>query len=116
MGLKLAAVTVDCAEPRSLARWWADALGGEIVADYEVYVAVAGAGGVLSFQKVPAPTPGKNRIHVDFGAADRTAEVARLIALGAVEVGTHTFGDLTWTVLADPDGNRFCVSEESSGG
>ncbi|GAB2852256.1 VOC family protein [Actinocorallia aurea] len=114
MGLKMAAVTVDCVAPRELARWWAEALGGEIVADYEMYVAVAGGGGVLSFQKVAEPTPGKNRVHVDFGAGDRLAEVNRLVSLGASEVGTHAFGGMTWTVLADPEGNRFCVSGEPS--
>ena len=65
----------------------------------------------LGFQKVPDPTPGKNNVHLDFRAADREAEVARLVDLGARETGRHNFGpDFDWVVLADPEGNAFCVA------
>src|SRR6202012_6133282 len=60
----------------------------------------------LGFQKVPDPTPGKNRVHLDFSTADVDAEVSRLTAAGATEVGRHSIGDdFRWVVLADPDGN-----------
>ncbi len=65
----------------------------------------------LGFQKVPDPTPGKNRVHLDFTASDVDAEVARLVAAGATETGRHSFGpDFRWVVLADPAGNAFCVA------
>ncbi|MDX6744948.1 VOC family protein [Actinocorallia sp. A-T 12471] len=112
MTLSMEAVTVDSTEPGSLARWWADALDGKIIADYGFYLAVAGAGAVLGFQRVGEPTPGKNRVHLDFKAADRLAEVARLRGLGASEVGEHEVPGMVWTVLADPEGNQFCVSQE----
>ena len=65
----------------------------------------------LGFQKVPDPTPGKNRVHLDFSAAGVDAEVSRLVAAGAAETGQHKFGDnLRWVVLADPAGNAFCVA------
>ncbi len=55
--------------------------------------------------------PGKNRVHFDSHVPDRLAEVARLVSLGATEVGVHNVPGLTWTVLADPDGNQFCVGQ-----
>ena len=65
----------------------------------------------LAFQKVDDPTPGKNRVHIDFTAADLEAEVGRLVGLGATETGRHEFGEeFRWVVLADPDGNAFCVA------
>lgn len=68
-------------------------------------------GPALGFQKVPDPTPGKNKVHLDFHGPDKEAEVARLVGLGARETGRHNFGaDFDWVVLADPEGNAFCVA------
>ena len=64
----------------------------------------------MAFQKVDDPTPGKNRVHIDFSTADMEAEVERLVGLGASETGRQTSGEFTWVVLADPDGNAFCVA------
>ena len=63
------------------------------------------------FLAVPEAKTAKNRVHIDFTAADRHAEVARLVALGAVEVDEHAMAGFTWTVLNDPEGNEFCVAE-----
>jgi hypothetical protein len=49
-------------------------------------------------------------VHLDFSTDDVEAEVARLVELGATETGRHSFGDFGWVVLADPDGNAFCVA------
>ncbi|GAA3231815.1 VOC family protein [Actinocorallia longicatena] len=103
-------VTMDSLEPRELARWWAEATGGEITADYEFFLLVSGGPIALGFQKVEDPTPGKNRWHVDFKADDRKKEVARLVGLGAEVVADHEVPGLVWTVLTDPEGNQFCVS------
>lgn len=65
----------------------------------------------LGFQKVPDPAPGKNRVHLDFTTKDLDAEVLRLVAAGASEVGRHQVGEsFRWVVLADPEGNAFCVA------
>jgi hypothetical protein len=58
-------------------------------------------------QQVPEPKTVKNRLHLDVAAADRTAEVQRLVSLGA-SVGRE-FG--TWTLMHDPEGNEFCVMD-----
>jgi hypothetical protein len=73
------------------------------------------AGGpVLGFQRVPEERAGKNRLHLDLGAAaGGHAEVERLVGLGATVLGERG-GDaegLVWTTLTDPEGNEFCVAE-----
>nr|BFD96212.1 hypothetical protein KitaXyl93_75720 [Kitasatospora sp. Xyl93] len=87
MNLTAVMITVDCAEPQELARWWATALGGQIAQDHGDFVIVKAEPVALGFQRVAEERRGKNRVHVDFAAApgtSLTAEVARLVALGAV--------------------------------
>ena len=112
MTLTMATVTFDCTDPEQLAGWWAAQFGGEVnVAVPGEFVLVSlGQGPKLGFQNVADPTPGKTKIHLDFSAADVEAEVARLVAAGAIETGRHAFGDFGWVVLADPDGNAFCIA------
>jgi len=114
MALRVETLTFDCDDPDGLAAWWAGAVGGDVNAVVPgEFVLVAHANGPqLGFQRVPDPTPGKNRLHVDFAAADLEAEVARLVGLGATETGRHSFGEeFRWVVLADPAGNAFCIAE-----
>lgn len=113
MTLSLEMITIDCADPPGLAGWWAAAIGGEVVAlSGGGFTLVAREGWpALGFQRVDHPTPGKNRMHVDLMTADLDAEVARLVGLGAVETARHSVeGGLRWAVMADPDGNVFCVA------
>jgi predicted enzyme related to lactoylglutathione lyase len=113
MVLKTENVTFDCDDPETLADWWARAVDGTInpVAPGFFVVVDRSDGPGLAFQKVDDPTPGKNRVHIDFSAADLEAEVKRLVDLGASETGRHSFGDaFNWVVLADPAGNAFCVA------
>ena len=63
----------------------------------------------LLFLRVPEAKSGKNRLHIDLRPKDQAAEVARLEALGARRVDVGQGADVTWVVLADPDGNEFCV-------
>lgn len=111
--LEVSMVTFDCTDPESLAAWWAGALDGQVtVAAAGEFVMVMVATGLrLGFQKVPDPTPGKNRVHLDLHSQDKDSDAARLIAAGAAELGRHSAGpDFGWVVLADPDGNVFCVA------
>ncbi|NUT46823.1 MAG: VOC family protein [Saccharothrix sp.] len=114
MTFTIGMITIDTADPRRLAEFWTEALGTSVQHDWGEFLVLAPAreGGLqLGLQRVADPTPGKNRVHFDAHVEDRAAEVARLVGLGATEVAEHTVPGLTWTVLADPDGNQFCVGQ-----
>ena len=111
-------LTVDCADPYALGSWWAEVLGRSLAADDHpgdpeaLLAAPDGAGTPLLFVRVPEGKPVKNRLHLDLEPADRTRdeEVGRLRALGAVQVADQRRPDGSgWVVLADPEGNEFCV-------
>ena len=119
MATRLVHLVVDAAEPGRVARFWAEALGWEVAAEEADEVDVWPPGFSypdpsalpLVFVPVPEPKTGKNRVHLDLAtesAAHQAAEVERLLALGAVpaDIGQR---DVPWTVLADPEGNEFCV-------
>jgi predicted enzyme related to lactoylglutathione lyase len=102
---------VDARDPRRLGEWWREALGWVVVNDdpeeFEIRHAPDRLPGLL-FVEAPEPKTIKNRLHLDFRPDDRDAEVRRLLALGATQVDIGQ-GDQTWVVLADPEGNEFCV-------
>jgi predicted enzyme related to lactoylglutathione lyase len=111
MSLEWEQTVIDARDPVALGRWWRDALGWIVVDEdpdeFEIRPAADRLPGIL-FAKVPEPKATKNRLHLDFRPDDRDAEVERLLALGAsrADVGQ---GEETWVVLADPEGNEFCV-------
>ena len=112
MSRSLEMITVDSVDPERLARWWADAVGWSVVVlgPGEFAMVAGDREPVLGFQRIDEPTPGKNRLHLDFHASDLDAEVDRLVGLGARETSRHSVdGGFRWVVLADPDGNLFCV-------
>ncbi len=114
MDLSVEQVTIDCADPQRLAAFWAAALEGTVSADWGEFVVVDTAvPGLahLGFQRVADPTPGKNRVHLDFQTADRAGEVARLVELGATADGEASAPGMAWTRLRDPEGNVFCVCQ-----
>jgi hypothetical protein len=105
-------LVIDTVDPVALGSWWAAALGWVVVNDdpeeYEIRPAPDRLPGLL-FARVPEDKVVKNRLHIDLRPdADQAGEVARLEALGATRVDVGQ-GEQTWTVLADPDGNEFCV-------
>lgn len=109
----MAMVTIDCADPRRLAEFWTAALGTTVAQDFGgefLFLAPPEGGLPLGLQRVPEPRAGKNRVHIDLGSEDREQEVKRLVGLGATELGEHEVPGFAWTVLADPEGNEFCVS------
>jgi len=117
MALEWEQVIVDSVDPAALGRWWAEALGwvvvGEEPGEYEIRPEKDRLPGLL-FAPVPEGKTIKNRLHLDFRPDDQDAEVARLLALGArhADVGQ---GEETWVVLADPEGNEFCVLSSRKG-
>ncbi|MDM7853697.1 VOC family protein [Cellulomonas alba] len=110
-------LSIDCADPHAQARWWAEALGWDHVWDPDEdddEVAIAppdrAATGWL-FLRVPDVKSVKNRLHADLrppDGSDQATELARLLELGATQVDIGQ-GDVTWQVLADPEGNEFCL-------
>ena len=111
MSLEWEQTIVDAQNPVELGRWWCEALGWTVVNDapdeYEIRPGPERLPGLL-FALVPEPKSGKNRLHLDFRPDDRDAEVDRLIALGATRTDVGQ-GQQSWVVLADPEGNEFCV-------
>lgn len=114
MSLTIGMITIDTSDAQKLASFWTAALGTTIQHDWGEFLVLAPKteGGLqLGIQQVSDPVPGKNRVHFDSHVPDRKAEVARLVSLGATEVAEHTVPGLTWSVLADPDGNQFCIGQ-----
>jgi hypothetical protein len=117
MSIRWQCVCVDANDPATLARWWAELLGWRITyeEDDEVVLeppegsAEDGLSPDILFVKVPEPKAVKNRLHIDLRPDDRDAEVARAEAMGAVRVDVGQGDDKTWVVLADPEGNEFCI-------
>jgi predicted enzyme related to lactoylglutathione lyase len=110
----IAAVVVDCADPRAMARFWAEAMDWalhEVSDDHARLRSARRVGPYLEFLRIHGAKTGWNRVHLDvapYPSDDQGVEAARLQTLGAtlVDVGQ---GDVAWKVLADPEGNEFCV-------
>lgn len=110
MTLRWQSVVIDCGDPEHVARFWSEVLrlplqgpeGGEW------WLEPGGDSPDILFLRVPEGKAVKNRVHLDLRPDDQATEVERLIALGAhrVDIGQ---GDVTWVVMADPEGNEFCV-------
>lgn len=117
MGLRIGALIVDSHDPGRLARFWAEALGWVISRDEDPEWVVEPPEGSredcvvadLLFIKVPEPKTSKNRLHLDLRPESQSAEVARLEGLGATRVDVGQGDNRTWVVMADPEGNEFCV-------
>ena len=117
MACRLSEIVVDARDPESLAAWWAEVLGYRVLGREEGAVEIGpgtgfgGAAPTLVFAPVAEPTPGKPRLHLDLNATDREqdAELARLLALGAPRADVGQSGDESFHVLADPEGDEFCL-------
>ena len=107
---------LDCADAEALAPFWTAALGYRQAGAGGGYVVLLDADGrrpQLLLQTVAEPKAAKNRMHLDVHVPDVEAEVSRLEALGARRLEgepRHQFGT-TWIVMADPEGNEFCVCD-----
>jgi predicted enzyme related to lactoylglutathione lyase len=111
LALDLAWVVVDCKDPEVLARFWAEVLHAEIIDSSPEEVAMRQRNGTppnVLFGAAPDEKVVKNRLHFDLRPDDQDAEVARVLDLGATRVDIGQ-GDVTWEVLADPEGNEFCI-------
>lgn len=115
--MRLENVVWTCRDPRALGRFWAAALGADVIVDASDHLeARVGLGADvfldLCFGPPAEPPAGPQRLHLDVrGGAAQEEVVQRLLSLGArpVDIGQ---GDVPWVVLADPAGNAFCVMED----
>jgi len=120
---KFTELAIDSADPGGLARFWCSVLGYEVREEEDGVVTIGSPlvpegrtrpGPVpptLTFARVPEGKTRKNRIHLDVNPTDREQdeEVRRLLGLGARHADVGQSGDESWIVLADPEGNEFCV-------
>jgi Glyoxalase-like domain len=115
--IRIQCVVIDCAEPHELARFWAAALGWRVTFSSDAECALEPPEGSpetdvspdLVFVRVPDEKVVKNRLHLDLRPDDQDAQVERLLALGATRTEIGQTGEEPWVVLADPEGNEFCV-------
>jgi len=126
MTVKIASVTFDCADALTVGRFWSAALGRPLDPNATSDFATIGFAGrrdtvgwatvdhdddpTWMFVKVPEPKTAKNRMHLDVMSVDPEAEVARLVGFGATRVADMEEYGYEWTVMADPEGNEFCLA------
>ena len=114
-GLRWDAVTIDCQDPHALARFWCALLEVEVRGEWEQYVGLHPqhpGHPRLVLQRTDDARPWKNTVHLDLhvpSAAELPAAVERAVGLGARVVGQQEQAGERWQVLADPEGNLFCL-------
>ena len=114
MASRFTELCIDAHDPEKLAAFWCAVLGYEVLDRDDSYVEIGNPDGTkptLLFAPVPEPKTVKNRLHIDVNPSDRDQheEVERLIELGARRADVGQGPDVSWVVLADPEGNEFCV-------
>lgn len=111
---RVSAIMIDCRDPQSLVAFWSEIAGVEAEHFYPDYIfttKIPGNNIRLAFQRVPEAKAVKNRLHIDLGHTDPEALAAKVTALGGSRLADHGSGEGAWIVLADPEGNEFCVSQ-----
>jgi len=114
MPVRLHHIVIDTHDLPGLAQFWTQALGWKVLSQREREIVIGtdeNAPVGICFMPVTDRKTVKNRVHLDIttAAEDRDQEIERLLALGARQVGIGQTGTESWTVLADPEGNEFCV-------
>ena len=113
-------LVLDCADPASLATFWSEALGYRRAGDagnYVLLVPTESGPPKLLLQVVAEAKATKNRMHLDIETSDVDSEVIRLESLGAhrLEADARSEHGSRWVIMADPEGNEFCVCNAGSG-
>ena len=114
MPVRLHHIVIDAHDLPRLAQFWTQALGWQVLSDRQDEIVIGTGPNApvgICFMPVTDPKTVKNRVHIDLttSAADRDQEIGRLLALGARRVDIGQSGAESWTVLADPEGNEFCI-------
>jgi len=112
MGSRWSQVVVYALDPVRLDYWWAEVLGFQVLSEAPDELVIGAKEDLypqLCFLAVPDPKDGKNRLHLDLTPSDQDAEVERLLDMGARHVDIGQSRSVSWVVLADPEGNEFCI-------
>jgi predicted enzyme related to lactoylglutathione lyase len=110
MALTIESLVIDAHDPAVLASFWERVLGWRRTHDDPDEVILQDADGPeLLFGRSSDDKVGKNRLHLDLRPDDQTVEVERVLALGATRADIGQGDDVPWVVLADPEGNEFCI-------
>ncbi|MFJ3823353.1 VOC family protein [Streptomyces nodosus] len=117
MACRISELVLDCHDPEVLARFWCEVLDFVVLDREEGAIEIGpreGFGGpqpTIILSRTDEPKNGKLRLHIDVNATDRdqNAELERLLAAGAEPVDIDQTGEESWHVLADPEGNEFCL-------
>ena len=109
-----AALAIDCVKPEPLTNFWCAVLGWVVIDSDETGFSIGSPDGVgltIDLISVPERKTVKNRLHIDLRADGCTTaeELDRLMGLGAQRVDVGQSPDVSWVVLADPEGNEFCL-------
>ncbi len=110
---RVGAVMVDCLDPERLLEFWGEVLGVEAAERYPDFIfctKIPGNHIRLAFQRVPEDKVVKNRLHLDLTTPNPDTFIDRVIELGGSRVQDHGDEAFSWSVLADPEGNEFCVT------
>jgi hypothetical protein len=122
MDIRIQCLVIDSPDPAKIASFWEEALGWRRTWDEADQICLEPPAGSpedglvpdLLFLRVPEGKTVKNRLHLDLRPKDQAAEVSRLESLGARRVDVGQGADVSWVVLADPDGSEFCVLQPLS--
>ncbi|WP_336205231.1 VOC family protein [Nonomuraea sp. LPB2021202275-12-8] len=117
MACRMTGLVLDCRDPERLAAFWCEVLGFTVLGREDGAVEIGPAEGAGGLQPTMVFSPSddevkeKLRLHIDLNATDRDqdAELERLLAVGAVPADVGQTGEESWHVLADPEGNEFCL-------
>ena len=120
--LKIGYIVIDCKEPATIAKFWEEVLGGKVTYSDETGAMLEHAVNLengekfppILFYKNPDEKVVKNRLHFDLTPDSQSAEIARIEGLGGkrIEIGQSADPATTWVVMADIEGNEFCVLKE----
>jgi predicted enzyme related to lactoylglutathione lyase len=111
----LHAIVLDVNELESCAGFWSVVLGKEASFKTDKYCRIGGGDDPISLllQKVPERHEHKNRAHIDLDVTDLDSAVQRVVDLGGTKLDEISEYGITWAVMADPDGNEFCLVQHS---
>ena len=113
MKATVGSVMIDSNDVEASFAFWSEITGVEVAGRFPGYIfttKLPDSTVGLAFQQVPEEKAGKNRVHLDLHHPDPEAFIAKVIELGGSRLQDHGDESFSWTVLADPEGNEFCIA------